>query len=41
MFTIKEKSRRNLKTLFPVTFCPRTSENLDFFTKVFIFRFVF
>ena len=27
-------SGKKLKTLFPVTFCPRNSENCDFFTEV-------
>ena len=30
-----------LRTLFSVTFCPRTPENWDFFTKIFISRFFF
>ena len=32
----RKKSPKNLKlrTPFPVTCCPRTSENWDFFTKV-------
>ena len=38
-----KKSPRNLKlrTLFPVTCCPRTLENWNFLTKVFISRFFF
>ena len=39
-YYFRKKSPKNLKlrTLFPVTFCPRTSENWDFLTNVFIFR---
>ena len=35
----KKSQESKLKTLFSVTFCPRISENSDFFTKVFISRF--
>ena len=42
-YYFRKKSPRNPKhrTLFPVTFFPRTWENLDFFSKVFISRFFF
>ena len=35
----KISQKLKLRTLFLVTFCPRTSENWDFLIKVFIYRF--
>ena len=43
VFYFREKSSKNLKlrTLFPVTFCPRTLDNWDFFTKSYFFQVFF
>ena len=41
LFQEKSTGNSKLRTLFPVTFCSRTSENWDFFIKVFISMFFF
>ena len=38
LFSEKSPRKLKLRTLFPKTFCPRTSENWDFFNQSFFFQ---